>query len=63
MEVFFCIKFTPRKFVNSLLQYPKGKIINPKITFSIKNCTSENMTTVGFSGCKIKKGIKVTVNS
>lgn len=36
-SVFFCIKFTPRKFVNSLLRYPKGKIINPKITFSIKN--------------------------
>lgn len=36
MEVFFCIKFIPRKFVNSLIQYPKGKIINPKITFSIK---------------------------
>ena len=36
MEVFFCIKLIPRKFVNSLIQYPKGKIINPKITFSIK---------------------------
>jgi len=63
MEVFFCIKFTPRKFVNSLLQYPKGKIINQKITFSIKNCTLVNMTTTGVSGRKIKKVVKETVNS
>ena len=33
------------------------------MNISYKNCRPENMTTVGFSGRKIKKGIKVTVNS